>query len=93
VPFNIASYSLLIHMIAQICDLEVGEFIWTGGDCHIYQNHFDAVYEQLEREPDILPILQMPKFKTLDGLLDTKVDMYDLLSYNPMPSIKAPMAV
>lgn len=93
VPFNIASYSLLTHMFAQIANLEVGEFIWVGGDCHIYSNHFDQVKEQLTREPMALPTLQMPKFSTLEGLLETSPSMYTLLNYTPMESIKAPMAV
>jgi len=93
VPFNIASYSLLTHMLAQICELEVGEFIWTGGDCHIYQNHFDQVEEQLKRSPKIEPKLKMPKFSNLAELLLTRPSDYILEGYNPMDSIKAPMAV
>lgn len=93
VPFNIASYSLLTHMLAQICRLEVGDFVWTGGDCHIYQNHFEQVNQQLERKERELPTLEMPQFKDLKELLTTKTSDYKLLNYNPMDSIKAPMAV
>jgi len=93
VPFNIASYSLLTHMLAQICNLEVGDFVWTGGDCHIYSNHMEQVKEQLQRKPDELPILGMPKFNSLKELLNTKTSEYKLLNYDPQNSIKAPMAV
>lgn len=93
VPFNIASYSLLTHMLAQICKLELGEFIWTGGDCHIYQNHFDQVKEQLKRSPVKGPVLDMPAFENVAELLDTKTSDFKLLNYSPMDSIKAPMAV
>ena len=93
VPFNIASYSLLTHMLAQICNLDVGEFVWTGGDCHIYQNHMEQVQQQLQRTPAKGPILDMPEFNTLEELLATKTSDYSLLGYTPMPSIKAPMAV
>jgi len=93
VPFNIASYSLLTHMLAQICGLELGEFIWTGGDCHIYQNHTEQVKQQLERTPTKGPILEMPEFNNIAELLETKTSDYKLVNYNPMDSIKAPMAV
>ena len=93
VPLNIASYSLLTHMLAQICDLEVGEFVWSGGDVHVYHNHFDAVKQQLQRTPMKGPDLVMPEFNSLDELLKTKTSDYKLLRYDPMPSIKAPMAV
>ena len=93
VPFNIASYSLLTHMLAQICGLDVGEFVWTGGDCHIYNNHFEQVNEQITRTPRALPQLEMPAFGSLEELLTTKTSEYKLLNYNPMDSIKAPMAV
>ena len=93
VPFNIASYSLLTHMLAQICELEVGEFVWTGGDCHIYQNHFEQVKEQVKRQPRETPHLLMPAFNNIDELLNTKTSDYKLINYDPMPSIKAPMAV
>jgi len=93
VPFNIASYSLLTHMLAQICELDVGDFVWTGGDCHIYQNHFEQVREQITRDPQDLPYLSMPAFNNLEQLLATTCSNYKLTNYNPMPSIKAPMAV
>lgn len=93
VPFNIASYSLLTHMFAQLLNLKVGDFIWTGGDCHIYQNHFGAVNLQLTRTPDTGPTLVMPKFSNLDELIKTTTTDYQLVSYNPQETIKAVMAV
>lgn len=93
VPFNIASYSLLTHMLAQITNLEVGEFIWTGGDCHIYNNHVEAITKQLTLEPKKLPTLIMPSFTNLDELLNTKTSEYMLDGYEPYPTIKMDMAV
>lgn len=93
VPFNIASYSLLTHMLAQICDLEVGDFVWTGGDCHIYTNHVDAITEQLNRQPLELPKLIMPAFSSLEELLRTKTSDYILEGYKHYPTINMDMAV
>ena len=93
VPFNIASYSLLTHMIAQIVGLNVGEFIWTGGDCHIYNNHTEQVKEQLSRSPKDAPTLSMPKFTTLEDLLKYKPEDFVLNDYDPHEAIKAKMAV
>lgn len=93
VPFNIASYSLLTCMMAQILDLRVGDFIWTGGDCHIYQNHIEQVQKQITREPRLGPTLEMPRFKDLEELVNTTPSDYKLIGYDPMPSISAPMAV
>lgn len=91
VPFNIASYSLFTHMIAQVCDLDVGEFIHTFGDAHIYLNHIDAVNEQLKREPFPLPTLKINKsIKDIDGF---KMDDFELIDYKHHAAIKAPMAV
>jgi thymidylate synthase len=93
IPFNIASYSLLTHMLAQICNFEVGEFVWTGGDCHIYQNHIEQIKEQLTRTPFSAPKLIMPEFKNLEELLNTKPNDYILEGYKYHPSINMPMAV
>jgi len=93
VPFNIASYSLLTHMFAQLLELEVGDFIWTGGDCHIYLNHLEQVNEQISREPRPGPTLEMPYFTNLKEIIETKPADYKLVDYDPMDSIKAPMAV
>ncbi len=90
VPFNIASYSLLTHIIARECDLYIGDFIWTGGDCHIYNNHIDAVTEQLTRTPKELPELFISVGKKWD---DYNITDFILSDYDPMPSIKAEMAV
>lgn len=90
-PFNIACYSLLTHMVAQVCDLEVGEFIHTGGDVHIYLNHIDACNELLTREPKELPTLKLNKnIKNIDSF--TEADIF-LENYTPHPSIKAPVAI
>lgn len=91
IPFNIASYSLLTHMLAQICHLEVGEFIWTGGDCHIYKNHIQQVQEQLLREPYELPTLWIDD--TVTGIDDFTMDSFKLIDYKCHGTIKAPMAV
>lgn len=91
VPFNIASYSLFTHMIAQCTGLEVGEFIWNGGDCHIYLNHIEQVKEQLQREPMELPKLWLDP--TITDIESFTMNSFKLLDYNPMPSIQAPMAV
>lgn len=93
VPFNIASYSLLTHVLAHICELQVGDFVHTIGDAHIYSNHMDQVKQQLAREPHALPQLALPVFCDLETLLRCKTSDFALCNYDPMPSIKAPMAV
>ncbi len=90
VPFNIASYALLIHMMAQQADLEPGEFVWTGGDCHIYTNHFDQVAEQLSRDPLPLPTLRL---RRAADLFSYTPDDFDVVNYEHHPAIKAPVAV
>jgi len=91
VPFNIASYSLLTHMMAQVCGLAVGDFIHTLGDAHIYNNHFDAVEEQLTREPFEMPKLRMnPLVKDIDGFAMEDLELIDYVHYK---TINAPMAV
>lgn len=91
VPFNIASYSLLTHMLAQQCDLRVGEFIWSGGDCHIYLNHMEQVKEQLSRTPTTLPRLNIKRKPA--SLYDYQYDDFEILDYHPQAHIKAPVAV
>lgn len=90
VPYNIASYSLLTHIVAHLCNYEVGEFIWTGGDCHIYLNHQDAVNEQVRREPTSLPSLEVLGDFTIDTV---NIDNFKLHDYNPQEAIRAPVAV
>jgi thymidylate synthase len=91
VPFNIASYALLTHMLAQQCDLEPGEFIWTGGDCHIYNNHVEQVREQLSREMRPFPTLVIKRRPPT--IFDYDLDDFALEAYDPHPAIKAPVAV
>jgi thymidylate synthase len=91
VPFNIASYALLTHMVAQQCDLEPGDFVWTGGDCHIYSNHFQQVQEQLSRAPRPFPELSIKRKPA--SLFEYRYEDFEVLGYDPHPHIKAPVAV
>ena len=91
VPFNIASYALLTMMMAQVCDLGLGDFIWTGGDTHLYSNHMEQVDLQLTRTPRALPTMKInPEVK---DILDFKYEDFMLEGYDPYPAIKAPVAV
>ena len=91
VPFNIASYALLTHMFAQQCDLEPGEFIWTGGDCHLYLNHLQQADEQLSRSPFAVPRLQIARRPP--SIFEYQFEDFQLVGYEAHPHIKAPVAV
>ena len=91
VPFNIASYALLTHMLAQQCDLDVGDFVWTGGDCHIYNSHVEQVQTQLAREPRPWPTLAIRRRPP--SVFEYEFDDFVIEGYDPHPAIKAPVAV
>jgi thymidylate synthase len=90
-PFNVASYALLTHMVAQQCDLEVGDFVWTGGDVHLYSNHLEQVKLLLTREPFPLPQLNIKRKP--QSIFDYQFEDFEILNYQAHPSIKAPIAV
>lgn len=91
VPFNIASYALLTMMVAQVCDLQLGDFVWSGGDCHLYSNHMEQVEEQLSREPLPLPTMRInPQVKSI---FDFTFADFELCDYQAHPHIKAKVAV
>jgi len=91
VPFNIASYALLTHMLAQQTDLAVGDFIWTGGDCHLYTNHLEQADEQLKREP--LPLPRLAIKRRPPSIFDYEFDDFEILNYQAHPHIRAAVAV
>ena len=90
-PFNIASYAFLVHMMAQQCDLEVGDFVWTGGDTHLYSNHMDQTHLQLSREPRPLPKLIIKRKP--ESIFDYRFEDFEIEGYDPHPGIKAPVAI
>ena len=90
-PFNIASYALLVHMMAQQCALEVGDFVWTGGDTHLYSNHMDQTHLQLSREPRPLPKLIIKRKP--ESIFDYRFEDFEIEGYDPHPGIKAPVAI
>ena len=90
-PFNIASYALLVHMMAQQCDLEVGDFVWTGGDTHLYSNHMDQTHLQLSREPRPLPKLIIKRKP--ESIFDYRFEDFEIEGYDPHPGINAPVAI
>jgi thymidylate synthase len=91
VPFNVASYALLTHMLAQQCDLGVGEFVWTGGDCHLYLNHLEQSDLQLSRSP--LPLPQLKLRRRPPSIFDYQYEDFEIVNYQFHPAIKAPVAV
>lgn len=91
VPFNIASYSLLVHIVAQQCNLEVGDFIWTGGDCHLYLNHLEQARLQIQRQPLELPKLMIKRNPL--SLYDYQFNDFEFINYQSYAAIKAPIAV
>ncbi len=91
VPFNIASYALLTHMLAQQCDLGLGDFVWTGGDCHLYDNHAEQVALQLSRKPLAYPTLAIKRRPA--SIFDYALEDFEFVGYQPHPAIKAPVAV